>query len=109
MKGTTDTLPQQLVQVLWYSIPIICQIIQQIKKEISYLIKNKQYQEIVYILTQKQEQNKLNKTETYILIITKAIIKIITTKTIPSITENNKYDIYEALIGNDFKLAKSLN
>ena len=91
---------------------LLAQIIElekQIKKEISYLIKNKQYQEIVYILTKKQAQNKLNKTETYILIITKAIIKIITTKNIPSITENNKYDIYEALIGNDFRLAKSLN
>ena len=91
---------------------LLAQIIEhekQTKQEISHLIKNKQYPEIVDILTKKQEQNKLNKTETYILIITKAIIKIITTKTIPAITENNKYDIYTALVGNNFRLARLLN
>ena len=79
------------------------------KNNLLHLAKTEQYETIFSILNERQQQRHLSKLETYILLITSAIINLINTKEIPVQDITVSYDIYEALIGNNFKLALEIN
>lgn len=79
------------------------------KSDLLRFAKNRQYDEIVSSLRNRKQQRYLTNYETYILLTAEAILKVIQTKTIPIPTINSTLDMYEALIGNNFKLALELN
>lgn len=81
----------------------------EFKSNLLYLAKNKQYNEIFNILTNRQKQRCLSKLETYILLITDAIIKLINNGIIPKTTSKITYDMFEALVDNNYHLALELN
>lgn len=81
----------------------------QFKYQLLELVNKEDYEEIIKILTNRSNIKKLNKVETYLLLITYAITKLLETKQLPTKTVNISYDMYEAIMGNNFDLALELN
>lgn len=71
--------------------------------------KEEKYSEIYASLKEISHQRYLSNTEAYIYLITKTIIDILQTNIIPEPTITESECIYEAIKGNNFVLAKSLN
>ena len=71
--------------------------------------KEEKYGVICSSLLEISHQRYLSNTETYIYLITKTIIDILRTSNIPESTIIDTDCIYEAIKGNNFALAKSIN
>ena len=70
---------------------------------------NKEYENIKTLLENKAKNQFLGNMETYILNTTESILHIIKTNEIPEITCYDTPYLYEALLGNNFKLARTIN
>lgn len=68
-----------------------------------------EYQKIILALEFKIKKRYLKSEETYILLTTRAIIKILETKEIPISSVNKANSLYSALEGNNFALALKIN
>lgn len=79
----------------------------KLKLQISAL--NKEYDNIITLLENKSKNQFLGNMETYILNTTQAILQTIKTDEIPEITCHNTTYMYEALLGNNFELARTIN
>lgn len=73
--------------------------------------RKKEHKEIIKLLEQKSQNRYLKNREAYVYLIAKAIIEIKETKIIPTATvfEYKTNQIYEAIKGNNFKLALELD
>ena len=87
--------------------------VSDIEKEIStniyYYAKKKDYDNIIKALTYLSKKRYLKNDEAYIYMVTTSIQNIIKTKEIPTVTVYNANTLYEALQGNNFKLAETIN
>lgn len=79
------------------------------KENLISLCKNEQYEEIINILKDRQKLRYLSNMEMCVLIIVEAIVKLKQTNVIPKLGINNTGDMYEALVGNNFKLALQIS
>lgn len=68
-------------------------------------VEKQQYPLIISFLEHKMKKRYLSNDEVYVYLITKAIIELIETKSIPTPTVYSGTSIYEAIKGNNFKLA----
>ena len=73
------------------------------------LIKQKKYEEIIKFYEDMESYHRLSTSDIYILILTKDLVNIISTKTIPpkEIFETN--NIFDAITGKNFELALNLS
>ena len=81
----------------------------QTRTQIESLVKNKGYSDLISLLEKRKEKRKLNIYETYIYIITTAILRIIKINKIPKVTNQNPSNIKEAILGYNFKEALVIN
>lgn len=81
----------------------------EFKANIFEMIQKEQYNLIISALIKKRQNRYLSDIETYILLITQAIVDMQNTQTIPIKKENNAKNIYEALLAQDFEAAKKIN
>lgn len=79
------------------------------KDNLLILSQNKKHKEIINYLEKKQKRNNLSLTDSYILKLAKIIIKLQETKQIPNKTISESEDLFDAIDGNNFTLALSLN
>lgn len=79
------------------------------KYKIYQLIELESYEQIRTILLEQNRQRKLSELETNILLLTDAIIKIIETEIIPTPTIESTNNMQEAILGNNYALALSIN
>lgn len=82
---------------------------EKLKNNIKIAIKNQDYEQVIKLLSQKSETQYLNSKEIYIQMVTQNIIQISKTDKIPVITEYSTKFLYDAIKGNNFKLAKAIN
>lgn len=80
-----------------------------LKQQLDKLTDNHQYQEIVSTLEEIEQQRKLNTYNRAIYILSKKIIEISKTRTIPKVTIEQTDLFEQALLGNNFSLANDLN
>lgn len=71
--------------------------------------KTKRYHVIMSYISNKHKKRYLNNKDVYIYILASSINQIITTQEIPEITTFKTKNIYEALKGNNFYLARVIN
>lgn len=71
--------------------------------------KEEKYRDICMVLLTISHQRYLSNTETYIYMITKTIISILKNNVVPETTITETECIYEAIKGNHFSLAQSIN
>lgn len=81
---------------------------EQFKQKLLELAQNKQYNAILSFIESKTSKRYLSNEETYIKIITETILEIQKTHVIPIPTVYYTDHIYDAIIGNNFKLALEL-
>lgn len=81
----------------------------KLKNNITIAIKNQDYEQILKLLSIKSKYQYLTNKEVYIQQVAKNLIEIYNTNTIPTITENDTKFLYDAIKGNNFKLAKVIN
>jgi hypothetical protein len=105
-KNDEYSLKYELLKILTYK---AADAERDFKSKLLKLTKNEEYKEIIEILKEKSNTKKLNKVEMYILLTSYTIINILETKTIPEKKVTITYDIYTALMGNNFDLAKEIN
>lgn len=79
------------------------------KNNLLALAKNEEYDEIVKIITERSNKKKLGRLETYVLLVAYAIVNLLKSKTIPEASVDVTYDMYAAIMGNNFELALELN
>jgi len=79
------------------------------KYELLMFAKKKEYDKIQLYLESKSKKRYLKSNETYMLMISKALINLLETRTIPPVTTQHTIYMYEALKGNNYELAKTLN
>ena len=79
------------------------------KLELLELAKGGKYQEIVYRLKIISQTRYLSNHETYMVMISSAIINLLDTGLIPIPTIENTQCLYNALLGNNYALAKTIN
>ena len=79
------------------------------KQQLLYLSRTSQYHNLVKYLVERANRKPLNKIENYVLLIAGTIEKILQTKTIPEVTTEISYDMYYALLGNNYELALEIN
>lgn len=79
------------------------------KNNIKIAIKTQDYEQVLKLLAIKSQNQYLNNKEVYIQQVTKTLIDIYKTNEIPVITEHNTKFLYDAIKGNNFKLAKVIN
>lgn len=79
------------------------------KYKIYQLIETESYEQIRTILLEQNRQRKLSELETNILLLTDAIIKIQETGNIPIVTIESTNNMQEAILGNNYALALSIN
>lgn len=79
------------------------------KNNIKIAIKIQDYEQVLKLLAIKSQNQYLNNKEVYIQQVTKTLIEIYKTNEIPVITEHNTKFLYDAIKGNNFKLAKVIN
>ena len=98
-----------------YDVVLRTLIIDAIEKEKIYseellkLIKNKQYQESITILKEKEQSQNLSIIEQYIVKLSKTILYIKKNKEIPSKIIEETENIYNAIDGNNYSLALDLS
>lgn len=79
-----------------------------IKEQLELLVKHNQYQELLSILNELQRRT-LNYYMDVIYLLTQKIIEISETRIIPVIKESKTNDLYQAVLNNNFSLAKQIN
>ena len=79
-----------------------------IKEHLELLVKNGQYKELLLTLTELQRRT-LNYYMDVIYLLTQKIIEISETRIIPVINEVKTNDLYQAVLNNNFSLAKQIN
>jgi len=79
------------------------------KSNLLNLAKNEDYDEILKLLQNREKQRDLSKLENYIILIVEAIIDIMLTGEVMEPAFNECNSLYEALVGNNFRLALKLN
>ncbi|MBQ2873461.1 MAG: hypothetical protein IJE89_05630 [Bacilli bacterium] len=79
------------------------------KNKLLKLAQEEQYSVINKMLLERANTKRLSKLENYILLVSGTIIEILKTKKIPEKREIVTYDMYKALISNNFKLAQEIN
>lgn len=80
-----------------------------IKEQLELLVKKNQYQELLTILNELQQRRILNYYMDVIYLLTQKIIEISETRIIPVIKEAKTNDLYQAVLNNNFSLAKQIN
>lgn len=73
------------------------------------LVKRKRYHLIISAIEGKMNKRYLTNDETYIYLLSKVILNLFETKLIVTPSIKNTDSIYDAIIGNNFKLAERLN
>jgi len=81
----------------------------ELKENLLNLAKKENYNEIFSILTTNKQQRYLSDIELGILQITEAILNLINYQIIPTPSDIESKDMYEAIKNNNFKLALELN
>ncbi len=75
------------------------------KKNLTKLIKEQEYEEIIKILEEKNKRHTLSLSDKYALKLTRQIIELQNTKQIPQKTIFQSENLFEAIDGNDYDLA----
>lgn len=78
------------------------------KNQLLEFAQSGNYQSIVSFLTTKSKKRYLTNEETYTYLISKSMIEMLTTETIPPLTNANPNNVYEAISGNNFAQALHL-
>lgn len=81
----------------------------EFKSDILNSVKTKEYSKVIGILKDRQQRRNLSIFEKYVLLITEAIVNLQNTRTVPIKTVYTTDDFYQALVGNNFKLALAIN
>lgn len=81
----------------------------KMKEQLFHLIASNQYEQILELLLEQQNQRELSELELNILLISNAIVKISKTGTIPEKTIQSTNNMQKAILGNNFKLALDIN
>lgn len=79
------------------------------KSNIGVAIKNKNYNDVLYLLSLKSKNQYLTNKDMYIKIVCETILNIKNTKEIPNVTIYNTDSLYDAIVGNNFSLALIIN
>ena len=79
------------------------------KSKLQIYALNKNYENIIKLLEDKSKNQFLGNMETYILNTTESILEIIETNEIPEVICDYSPYMYEALQGNNFRLARDIN
>lgn len=75
------------------------------ESKILSFVEKQQYSTIISFLETKRKKRYLSNDEVYIYLITKAIIRLLETKVIPTPTSHTPKSVYEAIKCNNFQLA----
>ena len=98
---TNELLKALLSKVIYHE--------KRLKQELLEYARNHQITKIISILESKRKTRYLSQLETYILILCETINEVIETNNIPIPTINCTFDIYEAIVGENYKLAQDLS
>lgn len=79
------------------------------KEHLEELVKHNQYQELLSILEELQQRRRISYYMNVIYQLTKKIIDISETRIIPEVSKGKTNDLYQAILKNNFSLAKQLN
>ena len=79
------------------------------KNNLMDLIEKSQYKEIILVLKNRQDIRYLSLIESYILMVVETIVEVLETGKLPIPTIGNTSDMYQALMGKNFKVALELN
>ena len=77
--------------------------------DILKLVMDENYDELILYLESKKGNFGLSNYEVYILMIVKALKGVIDTRCVPAIKSKKSNNLYEALMNNDFELARKMN
>ena len=114
LKLLNDLIKEKIIYVIEYE--VLKELITQVttkekifKTDLFFQTKRKEYDIVLSSLKQKSMKRNLKSDEICIAIAAKAIMNLIETREIPVPTVTDTNSLYEALNGNNFKLAKELN
>jgi len=79
------------------------------KNNLRIAVKNNNLDKVISLIDIKKQQRYLNNNETYIYLITKSLLEITKTKIIPIPKITTTTYLYEAIKGNNFQLAETIN
>lgn len=90
---------------------LIIQVIRSQEKfenQLLEFVKKQDYRAIISFIETRRKKRYLSNEETYILLLSKTLKNVIETNVLPPITINSTQYIYDAIIGNNYKLAEKL-
>lgn len=98
---SNEVLKELLIQVLNQEYKFFSNILS--------FVNNRRYHVIISFLEVKKQKRYLSNKETYIYMLSKSLEEITKTRTIPEVTINQTKNLYEAIKGNNFIVARRIN